>query len=200
MRQCFGDYPQDHNVVSGRVFPCCFGSCIFQFPTRKVINKGNARKRTPVAWMNSLIAAVANTKTNLWGCKQRQQMFLLIACSHGNQGHFLPWIVNTNVSTCITVQNLACLDCLHLFVAVAILFPQQLPATATNAQTGSQILLPTTPITQQEKFPNLFGIGSSDDMRVPNNKLHQRTVDYASEATWKIGPSLWGDSQTCKEL
>ena len=128
MRQCFGDYPQDHNVVCGRVFPCCFGPCIFQFPTRKVINKGNAQKRTPVAWMNSLIAAMANTKTNLWGCKQRQQMFLLIACSHGNQGHFLPWIVNTNVSTCITVQNLACLDCLHLFVAVAIVFPLTTPS------------------------------------------------------------------------
>ena len=197
MRQCFGDYPQDHNVVCGRVFPCCFGPCIFQFPTRKVINKGNAQKRTPVAWMNSLIGAMAKTKTNLWGCKQRKQMFLLIACSHGIQGHFLPWIVNTNVSTCITVQNLACLDCFHLFVAVAILFPLITPSDCNKCAEWPVTDDATNPT---RKFPNPFGIGSSDDMGVPNNKLSQRTVDSASETTWKIGPILWGDSQTCKEV
>ena len=151
--------------------------------------------------MNSPIAAMANTKTNLWGCKQRQQMFLLIACSHGNQGHFLPWIVNTNVSTRITVQNLACLDCLHLFVVVvAIVFPLTTPSDCNKCAewfTDSATDDATNPTRKiSESFWNRFFRWHESSKQ----QVNQRTVDSASEATWKIGPSLWGDSQTCKEL
>ena len=55
-----------------------------------------------------------------------------------------------------------------------------------------------TQLTQQENFRILLESVLPMTRRAPNNKLGQKTVDSASEVTWKIGPSLGGDSQTCK--
>ena len=96
------------------------------------------------------------------------------------------------------VQNLACLACLHWFVVVAIVFPVTTPSNCNKCAEWFTDCVTDDTINPTRKFPNPLGIGSSNDMRAPNNKLGQKTVDSASEVTWKIGPSLGGDSQTCK--
>ena len=96
------------------------------------------------------------------------------------------------------VQNLACLDCLHWFVAVATVFPVTTPSNCNKCAEWFTDCVTDDTTNPTRKFPNPLGIGSSNDMRAPNNRLGQRTVDSASEVTWKIGPSLGGDSQTCK--
>ena len=141
---------------------------------------------------------MANTKNQSLGLRTKTIIFLSIACSHENQGRFLPWIVNTNVSTCFFCEksglsglsSLACCCC-HCVSRNNSQQLQQCAEWFTDCATDETIN-PT------RKFPNPLGIGSSNDMRAPNNKLGQRTVDSASEVTWKIGPSLGGDSQTCK--
>ena len=49
------------------------------------------------------------------------------------------------------------------------------------------------------QLTNFNGIGFYDVMIAPNNKLGQRTVDFAFEVTSKDCPKLGGDSRTCKE-
>ena len=130
-------------------------------------------------------------KNQYLGLGTKTIFFLFIACSHENQGHVLPWIVNTNVSTYFVVQNLVCLDCLHWFVVVvAIAFPVTILSNCNKCAEWFTDCVTDDTTNPTRKFPNSFGIGSSNDMRAPNNNLRQRTVDSASEVTWKIGPSL----------
>ena len=77
MRQCFSDYPQDRNFVCGCVLPCGLGSCVFQFPTRKIINKGSAQKRTPVAWMDMPYRSNGEHKNQSLGLRTKTISFSL---------------------------------------------------------------------------------------------------------------------------
>ena len=102
---------------------------------------------------------------------------------------------NTNVATCFTVQNLACLDCLHWFVVVvAIVFPVTTPSDYNKC---AEWFTDSVTDDASSPFPNPIGIGSSDDVRGPNNKLGQWTLPRKRPG--KLAQVWGGDSQTCKE-